>query len=352
MQKISDKLQKEYQEKQNIIEKDLENKYKLKENEMQKKYNQMPNLLENRYKNNNISNLNLSKCNTFHYGIKCQNCQKEPIIGYRYKCSQCSNYNLCQDCEDENSHPHNFIKMRNAEQDINKIQYENRSPKISINKDDDNDPFPETINKNDVLNINNFEEEDNKINNRDKEEGFNIFNNDENGMQEENEAEEDLDQKYSFECINKSNLIKEIMEGESKAKISVALKNNSNATWPKDQTKLICDLNSNFILNDIPLSPQKYNEIKNYDIYFRDLDKYPTGDYKSILGFEINGKQIGEQIEIKIIIKESNNDELEKVNSFRDNYSLSKEDYSDGIILDLLKAHNFKFEEAFSSLFT
>lgn len=55
-------------------------------------------------------------CNTIHNGIKCEKCFKEPIIGYRYKCIQCDNYNLCQDCEEKNAinedHPHYFIKIR------------------------------------------------------------------------------------------------------------------------------------------------------------------------------------------------------------------------------------------------
>jgi len=31
-----------------------------------------------------------------HEGIKCQKCFQEPIIGYRYKCSVCNDYDLCQ----------------------------------------------------------------------------------------------------------------------------------------------------------------------------------------------------------------------------------------------------------------
>ena len=56
-------------------------------------------------------------CKTIHHEIKCQKCFKEPIVGYRFKCSECKDYDLCQDCEEKNSingdHPHYFLKIRN-----------------------------------------------------------------------------------------------------------------------------------------------------------------------------------------------------------------------------------------------
>ncbi len=68
-------------------------------------------------KNKYIENNKKSTCNTIHHEIKCQKCFKEPIVGYRFKCSECNDYNLCQDCEEKNSinedHPHFFLKIRN-----------------------------------------------------------------------------------------------------------------------------------------------------------------------------------------------------------------------------------------------
>lgn len=48
------------------------------------------------------------------HSIACNVCRKNPFTGFRYKCKQCSNYNLCQDCfwtgrasqnHDPNKHP-------------------------------------------------------------------------------------------------------------------------------------------------------------------------------------------------------------------------------------------------------
>jgi len=58
----------------------------------------------------------LNKCKTRHEGIKCNVCFKSSIVSYRYKCVNCNNYNLCEECEKANNeksnvHPHLFIKM-------------------------------------------------------------------------------------------------------------------------------------------------------------------------------------------------------------------------------------------------
>ena len=58
---------------------------------------------------------------SIHSGIKCNSCGMEPIVGYRYKCSECPNYNLCERCEEKNNevefHQHDFIKIRNPKRE-------------------------------------------------------------------------------------------------------------------------------------------------------------------------------------------------------------------------------------------
>lgn len=49
-----------------------------------------------------------------HKGISCSNCGEKDIKGIRYKCTNCSNYDLCEKCEKMNCHDisHILIKIR------------------------------------------------------------------------------------------------------------------------------------------------------------------------------------------------------------------------------------------------
>lgn len=49
-----------------------------------------------------------------HTDIQCNNCSTTPLIGIRYKCTVCADFDLCQACEPSNIHPdtHSMLKMR------------------------------------------------------------------------------------------------------------------------------------------------------------------------------------------------------------------------------------------------
>ena len=260
--KISDiiiKSDKKLKENERKIEKKYEFIYKNKEKEM---YNYIQEILnDKKYDNNSI-------CNTIHHEIKCNKCFINPIIGCRYKCSQCNNFNLCQICEEENTktdeHPHNFIKIRKNGNNIQKI----------------------------IIN------DKNKVKVLDKQNSV-------NGKKEDKEKEKE---DYSFE-LNKNDLLKEIYEGENEVNFTLTLKNNKkNTKWPEGQTKLEFDEKfSNFIQKDINLDPLEYNEQKSYVIKIDGLERYPEGDYKIYLWFKVNRKAFGEKIEINLKIKEKQN---------------------------------------------
>uniref|UniRef100_A0A1B0G2C5 Protein ref(2)P n=1 Tax=Glossina morsitans morsitans TaxID=37546 RepID=A0A1B0G2C5_GLOMM len=51
-----------------------------------------------------------------HHRVECDNCLMSPIMGFRYKCIECDNYDLCQHCEAKHVHAeHMMIRMPNNE---------------------------------------------------------------------------------------------------------------------------------------------------------------------------------------------------------------------------------------------
>ena len=52
-----------------------------------------------------------------HCGIKCKGCGMSPIIGSRFKCSICKDFDYCEKCEDKlaEKHGHPFLKIYNAD---------------------------------------------------------------------------------------------------------------------------------------------------------------------------------------------------------------------------------------------
>ena len=53
---------------------------------------------------------------TVHYNIKCDGCQMKPIIGNRYKCKDCKNFDFCENCYQKNKgiHKHEFKKLEKS----------------------------------------------------------------------------------------------------------------------------------------------------------------------------------------------------------------------------------------------
>jgi len=64
-------------------------------------------------KNNQIMPINKA----VHEGVSCDVCHVKPIVGDRYKCNTCTDWDLCSNCEEENSlnpkHLHYFLRIRN-----------------------------------------------------------------------------------------------------------------------------------------------------------------------------------------------------------------------------------------------
>ncbi|KLJ13084.1 hypothetical protein EMPG_11950 [Blastomyces silverae] len=49
-----------------------------------------------------------------HHGINCDNCGMVPIVGHRFRCINCIDFDLCSSCEELNphDHKHTFLKIR------------------------------------------------------------------------------------------------------------------------------------------------------------------------------------------------------------------------------------------------
>jgi len=54
--------------------------------------------------------------NVTHHGVTCDGCDKAPIVGFRYKCVVCDDYDLCGVCEKAGKHPgHNMMRISGPE---------------------------------------------------------------------------------------------------------------------------------------------------------------------------------------------------------------------------------------------
>ena len=314
----------------------------------------------------NENNNKKIKCNTVHNGIKCEKCFKEPIIGYRYKCSTCTNYNLCEDCEEKNAqtgeHPHEFIKMRkHVQYNFNNNNFNNNNFKnnnfVDINNINNNNNNKNPIN--DINDFNNFDQNNIQKNNHNNNNQIKNFNN--NNIIKNNDDNNEFElfqfgEEYSFECLNNQNLKAELEQGYDMVSLKIILKNNGISQWPLENAKLIPDPQKNISGEDIILEPQIKGEEKEYEAYFRDLKHYPAGNYNAGYNFEINGKKYGDTININILIKEkkennNDNDYQNIINDFRNDLSLDKDEYSDEKLLKALKSNNFDKSAAFGSLF-
>jgi len=80
---------------------------------------QLPELLKDEEIRNTVSNLlGQYKGPEVHIGVQCDGCDMFPIVGTRYKCMVCFDYDLCEKCEAAGVHEpeHPMLKVRRAGQ--------------------------------------------------------------------------------------------------------------------------------------------------------------------------------------------------------------------------------------------
>lgn len=47
-----------------------------------------------------------------HSRVTCDECGTNPIVGIRYKCVVCPDFDLCEKCESKSIHDHPFLKIK------------------------------------------------------------------------------------------------------------------------------------------------------------------------------------------------------------------------------------------------
>ena len=50
--------------------------------------------------------------------MRCDGCNAFPLVGIRYKCSVCHDFDFCETCEEKIPHPHSFLKIKAPEQEF------------------------------------------------------------------------------------------------------------------------------------------------------------------------------------------------------------------------------------------
>ena len=62
--------------------------------------------------------------------FECNSCGVKPIVGTRYACSECRNFNFCESCEETVSHEHYFLKVRPPKEDQEQALQINQQPML------------------------------------------------------------------------------------------------------------------------------------------------------------------------------------------------------------------------------
>ena len=234
-------------------------------------------------------------------------CQEEPIVGYRYRCSVCKDYNLCEKCEQKNSeteeHPHNFIKMRNEEK-----KHEEKQEKKQEKQEKK-------------------QEKQEKIEKKEK--------------QDNQEKKEVKDVEYKYQVMN-NDLQKKVTEiKDKKVDFEVSLKNIGILQWPKGKTKLINDPKSDLKANDMDLPDLQIGNEQKIKITLN-IEKMKAGAKQSIFHFNVDGKNYGNPLILKVIMEEDEN-----VVKMRTEFELSTEEYDSEKLFNALKKNNNDINKAF-----
>ena len=341
-----EKSKKNFEDKYSNREKDYDNKFiefsnLLLNSQMSSNQAQIPCVSNLQFKNisnkdNNIENENVIKKFPLNQETESNNNMINNTNNYNF------NNNIINSINENNNNQNNNININNINNTNNVVNNSIMNDQFYTNNASDLNNTDNIIR--DVINPN-IDNNNNNINNKNK------INNNIQNIEIDNKGE------YSYECTNSMYLTVYIYSGTEEAEFEIFLRNVGDKKWA-DDSKLIIDQNySDLFLEEVHLDAQKSKEERSYKVTVKDLGRYNTGEYKIVFLFYSGGKIHGEKITALIKIKEKDDqkseidENIDKINEFRETFNLSEDEYSNEKILETLKENDFNFENAFSSLF-
>ena len=282
--------------------------------------------------NDKISEKNFP-ISTIHKGIKCSNCDTEPIVGIRYKCPLCENFNLCEKCEklennNINPHQHNLIKMRKEEK---------KSKNLSKNVIEFKNGLKDNLNNDEK-----FISEDNNIYGKLNEEREKSIEKKSSFESEHNYKIEELEENY------------DIYEGTKFIEVSFKIENNSKSKYEKGKMKLKFDEKNSLLLPEkkcISINELKPGENQVIKIKYNKLEKFPARNcnntYFSDFYIQYNGENITKNPQ-KINIRIFDKHEFGLIHKFREKYKIDEKTFSNNRIYQLLVDSGGNMQKAFN----
>jgi hypothetical protein len=290
------------------------------------------------------------KSNVIHQGIKCNKCEMNPIVGIRYKCADCNDYNLCEKCEEENFinnvHPHDFIKIRKFKVNNNENNQIKNKENILLNKNNEKNHFDNNYNNNNYYyhenNINN-NLNNNNINHFDNNDNFNILNSNiysQNNNNKNNNniffnnnnqnLNDNFYSNYSYQLNSNYNYLTQTVKlGINSINFKLKISNNGNSKWPKNTYLIVDKEKSTLFFKEIDkyylpsLNPGKIHmEVLKFDLAY-----YQEGQYEAVLNFCIDDKKIGNSFILTVNVKNSHKNEFIKNSNNQNNKNRKSDHY-------------------------
>jgi hypothetical protein len=245
---------------------------------------------------------------SIHNNVRCDGCNKHPIIGSRYKCSICQDFDYCEDCENKNiDHQHAFIKIRSPQQEPIKIitsirDEENKNGSAEVESKNSSTDF--YLNK--LIDLdkdikNNLQEIQKVLKGENLNLGFDLKKLFEwCGSRHRYQDNYDVNS-LSSKCLT-DNLTLETRNHINEIRKSIRLNNNGNVSWPRPCYFTCIQNESNIYGKTTPIRVKVDPESQiNVDICLNLKEVIKSGEYTSVWQLQNNKRQFfGQKVILKI----------------------------------------------------